>query len=149
MQAQTTEVHHIAGIIKVMNSGIEFYQEAKSKIEQPEYTGFFNRMIDAKEEAVFELQKFAVAETGAVENGSDTMTQARKAYSNLVDKISSSSTETYVSQLEEVEDKVLDEIDTALKKEQPADCEATLRRVYTRMKECHDEMRMLQNGIMH
>ena len=33
MQAQTTEVHHIADIIKVMNSGIEFYQEAKSKIE--------------------------------------------------------------------------------------------------------------------
>ncbi|MCO4786734.1 PA2169 family four-helix-bundle protein [Marinomonas atlantica] len=150
MLQATPEVNHISDIIKVMNSGIEFYQEAKGKVDSAEYTGFFNRMIDAKQEAVADLQKFAVAETGDLENGSDTMTEARKAYTNLVDKVSSTSTETnYVDQLEEVEDKVLAEISTALDKDQAPDCEVTLRRVHTRMKECHDEMRMLKKGITH
>lgn len=150
MLQHTPEVNHIADIIKVMNSGIEFYHEAKDKIDSPEYTSFFNRMIDAKESAVFELQKFAVVEKGDLETGSDTLTQARKVYTNLVDKISTESTAAnYVDQLEEVEDKVLEEIDDALNKDQAPDCEATLMRIKTRMKECHDEMRMLQNGVMH
>ncbi|CUB04506.1 conserved hypothetical protein [Marinomonas fungiae] len=150
MLQHTPEVNHIADIIKVMNSGIEFYQEAKEKIDRPEYTSFFNRMIDAKESAVFELQKYAVVEKGDLETGSDSMTEARKIYTKLVDKISTgSSAENYVDQLEEVEDKVLEEINEALAKDQAPDCEATLHRVKVRMKECHDEMRMLQNGLVH
>lgn len=150
MLQHTPEVNHIADIIKVMNSGIEFYHEAKDKVDNPEYSSFFNRMIDAKESSVFELQKFAVVEKGDLETGSDTMTEARKVYTKLVDKVSTERTAYhYVDQLEEVEDKVLDEINHALSKDQAPDCEVTLRRIYTRMKECHDEMRMLQNGVMH
>ncbi|SBS34784.1 hypothetical protein MAQ5080_02973 [Marinomonas aquimarina] len=150
MLQHTPEVNHISDIIKVMNSGVEFYHEAKGKVDRSEYTSFFNRMIDAKESAVLELQKFAVVEKGDFETGSDRMTEVRKVYTKLVNKISpESSAEHYVDQLEEVEDKVLAEIDRALEKDQAPECEVTLRRIYTRMKECHDEMRMLQDGIVH
>ena len=33
MQTQTDQVKHITNIIKVMNGGIEFYQEAKIKLD--------------------------------------------------------------------------------------------------------------------
>ena len=51
-----------------------------------------------------------------------------------------------VSQLEEVEDKVLEEFRTALKDEQPADCQSALRSTMTDMRACHDKMRSLKLG---
>lgn len=149
MLQSTTDTKPIANIIKTMNSGITFYQEAKEKVDESRYTGFFNRMIDAKAEAVFELQPFAVKETGDLVDGDDSMVEARKTYTKIADKLTSNSTAfTYVDQLEEVEDKVLEEIESALKKELTEDCEATLLRVQKRMKECHDEMRMLQQNVV-
>ncbi|RDL45267.1 hypothetical protein DN730_06555 [Marinomonas piezotolerans] len=150
MLQQSAEANHITDIIKVMNSGIQFYQKAKEKVDSQPYQSFFNRMIDAKAEAVFELQQFAVEEKGDLENGTDVIVKAREAYTEVVDKMTSNSTEfTYVDQLEEVEDRLLEEVDQALSKEQSLECEAALVRVQKRMKECHDEMRALQNGIVH
>ncbi|NVK72604.1 MAG: PA2169 family four-helix-bundle protein [Oceanospirillaceae bacterium] len=150
MQTQTAHAHHITDIIKVMNGGIEFYQEAKTKLDDTTYNAFFDRMIGAKSEAVAELQPFAVDQQGEVETDADNLVKARQAYTKLISKISSEpATFTYVDQLEEVEDKVLEELDLALERNQPQDCEVTLRRVKVRMKECHDEMKALQVAAQH
>jgi|TARA_R110000764_G_scaffold194023_1_gene279338 uncharacterized protein (TIGR02284 family) len=149
MQTQTAQTNHISDIIKVMNGGIEFYQEATTKLDNTTYQAFFDRMISAKEEAVAELQKFAVQEDGYPESDTSNAVKARQAYTKLLSKISSDSTFTYVDQLEEVEDKVLVEIDAALEKKQAQDCEVTLQRVKVRMKECHDEMKALQVTTQH
>ena len=149
MQNQTAQTNHITDIIKVMNGGIEFYQEAITKLDNTTYQAFFNRMISAKEEAVTELQKFAIEENGQSESNTSNSVKAHQAYTKLLSKISSDSAFTYVDQLEEVEDKVLDEIDTALEKKQAQDCEVTLQRVRVRMKECHDEMKALKVTAQH
>jgi uncharacterized protein (TIGR02284 family) len=149
MQTQTAQTNHISDIIKVMNGGIEFYQEATTKLDNTTYQAFFDRMISAKEEAVAELQKFAVQEDGYPESDTSNAVKARQAYTKLLSKISSDSTFTYVDQLEEVEDKVLVEIDAALEKKQAQDCEVTLQRVKVRMKECHDEMKALKVTTQH
>ncbi|MBU1294696.1 MAG: PA2169 family four-helix-bundle protein [Gammaproteobacteria bacterium] len=150
MQNQTAHAHHITDIIKVMNGGIEFYQEAKTKLDDSTYNAFFDRMIGAKTEAVTELQPFAIDQQGEVETDTNNLVKARQAYTKLISKISSESTAfTYVDQLEEVEDKVLEELDLALERNQTQDCEVTLRRVKVRMKECHDEMKALQVAAQH
>ncbi|MDP5057640.1 MAG: PA2169 family four-helix-bundle protein [Marinomonas hwangdonensis] len=150
MQNQTAHAHHITDIIKVMNGGIEFYQEAKTKLDDSTYKAFFDRMIGAKAEAVAELQPFAVAQQGEVETDTSNLVKARQAYTKLMSKITSETTTfTYVDQLEEVEDKVLEELDLALERNQTQDCEVTLRRVKVRMKECHDEMKALQVTAQH
>ncbi|RBO86123.1 PA2169 family four-helix-bundle protein [Marinomonas aquiplantarum] len=149
MQTQTTQSKHIADIIQVMQGGIEFYQEAKDKLQGARYQAFFNRMIDAKREAVDDLQPFAIAEQGYAELDTDNLVKARQTYTKLMAKLSDNKAFTYVDQLEEVEDKVLDEVDTALEKPQPQSCEVTLQRVKVRMKECHDEMKALQTAEQH
>ncbi len=150
MQNQTAHAHHITDIIKVMNGGIEFYQEAKTKLDNSTYKAFFDRMIGAKAEAVAELQPFAIDQQGEVETDTNNLVKARQTYTKLMSKISSDSTTfTYVYQLEEVEDKVLEELDLALERNQTQDCEVTLRRVKVRMKECHDEMKALQVTAQH
>ncbi|SBT19196.1 hypothetical protein MGA5115_03358 [Marinomonas gallaica] len=142
---QAIETKHVADIIKVMNGGIDFYEKAKQEVDSPRIQRMFDKMIDAKESAVTELQPFAIAENGEPENDSSFEVSARQAYTKVLDKVSRDSTEhTYVDQLEEVEDKVLEELDEALKLDQPAGCERALRAVQARMKECHDEMKALQ-----
>ena len=146
MQSQTAQAHHITDIIKVMNGGIEFYQEAKHKLDNRSYSALFDRMIHAKSEAIAELQPFAIQQKGEIELGSSNLVKARELYTKLMTNVTSETKEfAYADQLEEVEDKVLEELDLALERNQPQDCEVTLRRVKVRMQECHDEMKALQN----
>ena len=51
---------------------------------------------------------------------------------------------TYVKELEEVEDKTLEEIKAAMDKPQPADCEAALAKTLLTMQSCHAEMSRMQ-----
>ena len=143
---QAIETKHVADIIKVMNGGIDFYEKAKKEVDSQHVLRMFDKMINAKEAAIAKLQPYAVAEKGDKETGSNFEVSARQAYTKVLDSVSRHSSEhTYVDQLEEVEDKVLEELDEALKLEQPVGCEQALRTFQARMKECHDEMKALQN----
>jgi hypothetical protein len=66
---QGTEATHITDIIQVMNSGIDFYQKAQEKVEDPAIGALFQRMIDARKVSVERLQPYAVNEKGEREDG--------------------------------------------------------------------------------
>jgi len=125
---QGTEATHITDIIQVMNSGIDFYQKAQEKVE----------------ESVERLQPYAVNEKGEREDGSSFAVEARRAYTALLTTFSSHNDKTYVKELEEVEDKTLEEIKAAMDKPQPADCEAALAKTLLTMQSCHTEMSRMQ-----
>jgi len=137
---QGHDVHHIADIIQVMNSGIDFYEKAQEKVTDPSIIALFQRMIDARKVSIERLQPYAINETGHRENGSDFAVEARKAYTSLITKLGADKNATYVSELEEVEDKTLAEIKHALKKPQPHDCEAALSKTLLTIQSCHAEM---------
>lgn len=139
------QVKHVADIVKVMNGGIDFYEKAKQEVDSSRIQSMFDKMITAKETAVRELQPFVIEEQGNEENDSSFEVDAREKYTKLLDKLNSDSTEhNYVDQLEEVEDKVLEELDNALQHTQPAGCEEALLKIKAQMRECHDEMKALQ-----
>ena len=77
---QGTEATHITDIIQVMNSGIDFYQKAQEKVEDPAIGALFQRMIDARKVSVERLQPYAVNEKGEREDGSSFAVEARRAY---------------------------------------------------------------------
>ncbi|GKW51134.1 PA2169 family four-helix-bundle protein [Pseudoalteromonas shioyasakiensis] len=137
---QGQDVHHIADIIQVMNSGIDFYEKAQEKVTDPSIIALFQRMIDARKVSVERLQPYAINENGERENGSDFAVEARKAYTSVITKLGADKNATYVSELEEVEDKTLAEIKHALKKPQPHDCEAALSKTLLTIQSCHAEM---------
>ena len=137
---QGQDVHHIADIIQVMNSGIDFYEKAQEKVTDPSIIALFQRMIDARKVSVERLQPYAINENGERENGSDFAVEARKAYTSVITKLGADKNATYVSELEEVEDKTLAEIKHALKKPQSHDCEAALSKTLLTIQSCHAEM---------
>lgn len=140
----TVEVNHVSDIVQVLNSGIEFYQDAKKQVDNTQLASFFDRMINARKTVKQKLQPFAIAEEGEIEKGSAFTVEVRNIYTKIIGSMSSDKEHTYISQLEEVEDKTLEEIRTALHKKQPVDCEAALLSSLAIMQECHDEMKRLK-----
>jgi len=146
MTTSKPEVKKIAELIKVLNGGIEFYQNAKDKIDRLNIKSTFDTMIFEKQKAVEALQPFAIVEQGEIENDTAFAVDARQQYTKLLDTLTSDTEHTYIKQLEEVEDKVLEKFDSALEENQPAACAIELRRLQAIMQRCHDEMKALQHA---
>jgi uncharacterized protein (TIGR02284 family) len=146
MNNQTPDVKKVSDTIKVMQGGIDFYQEAITEVESNNVKGMFRKMIEGKEQAIESLQPYAINEQGERETDSDWMVDTRKMYTQLIGKMSSDTDHTYIKQLEEVEDKVLEVLDEALQEEQPQDCSAALRATKARAQQMHDEMKALQEA---
>lgn len=141
---QAPEINHITDIIQVMNSGIDFYEKAQEKVQDPAIGALFQRMIDARKVSVENLQPYAINQQGEREDGSSFVVEARRAFTTVMTKFSNDNDQTYVKELEEVEDKTLEEIKTAMKHPQPRDCEAALAKVLLTMQSCHAEMSRMQ-----
>ena len=145
----TQEVKHVTDIVQVLNSGIDFYTDAKEKVDDKRLAQFFDRMINARRMVKERLQPFAVQEEGKREEGSAFTVEARKVYTNVIGAMSSDKEATYIAQLEDVEDKTLEEIRIALKEKQPPQYESALLQSLATMQECHDEMRALKKATKH
>ena len=149
MNTQTQSVEKVSDVIQVMQAGIEFYDEAAKEFDNDSIKNTFQRMIVNKRAAIESLQPLAIAEQGDKETGTDWAVDARKMYTKFAGMMSSDERYTYVNQLEEVEDKVLEALDDAISADQPEPAMATLRTVKARAQTMHDEMNPLQNALEH
>lgn len=148
-QLNTPQINHASDIIQVLNSGIEFYSEAKEQVRDPRLAQFFERMLSARRSVKERLQPFAVLEEGKREEGTAFSVEVRKVYTKVIGALSSDTEHTYISQLEEVEDKTLEELRIALKDNQQPQYEAALLQSMATMQDCHDEMRALKLSVKH
>ena len=110
-------VEKVSSIIKVLNGGIEFYSDAIKKVESQSIKTVFQQMINDKQTAITTLQPFAVAEQGDYEDDNAMAVDIRSMYTKVISSLTSNSDHTFVSQLEEVEDKILAELREALKED--------------------------------
>lgn len=139
-------VEKVSSIIKVLNGGIEFYSDAIKKVDSQSVKAVFEKMISDKQAAITTLQPFAVAQQGEYEDDNAVSVDIRNMYTSVISSLTSNSDHTFVSQLEEVEDKILAVLRDALKEDQPAACTMALNNVLTDMKRNHDQMRALQKS---
>ncbi|MDN3641044.1 PA2169 family four-helix-bundle protein [Simiduia curdlanivorans] len=107
---------NVNNIIKVLNSGKDFYQHAIDKVDNSGLVMVFRSMVDARNNALIKLQPFAQMTDGEREAGDSWVVKAREAYADLRAALSKDPDHTYIEQLEEVEDKTLVELKTALNK---------------------------------
>ncbi|MCF6436284.1 MULTISPECIES: PA2169 family four-helix-bundle protein [Pseudoalteromonas] len=131
-------------LIKVLNAGVEFYTQAKKNIDNLILARIFEKNILDKAQAVSELQKFIVADEGKIEDDNALSVELRESYTKVISLISTDKEHTYLSQLEEVEDKVLRKIDRALKQDLPPSCTLALNQIRSVMQANHDEMKGLK-----
>ncbi|MDX1677561.1 DUF2383 domain-containing protein, partial [Arsukibacterium sp.] len=63
-QVNNAEIKQVHDIIQVLNSGIDFYGDAKEKVDDRQLAQFFDRMLNARRLVKERLQPFAVRKDG-------------------------------------------------------------------------------------
>ncbi len=142
----SNDIQHIADVVQVLNSGIDFYSQAREKVDDANVQYVFDQMIEARKQARARLQPLAMLEKGEVEDGSDWAVETRRLYAKVIAAFSDDEVHTLVDQLEEVEDKTLKELKTAFEKSEAATTKRAVAEVLTLMQACHDKMLALQKS---
>lgn len=141
------EITAIRDLIKVLNDGVNFYTDAKIELRGSGYESVFQEMIDVRQNALVRLQPLLYAREGDVEEGNTIEGSLRKTYADLLAKIKSSKSKTYIVQLEELEDRTLETIKKAQQEVVSIDFNIALNYILVSMQECHNRMRALKRNV--
>lgn len=143
----TTEISAIRDLIKVLNDGVSFYNDAKVELKGSGYDNVFQEMIDIRQNALTRLQPLLYAREGEVEDGNTVGGSLRQAYTDLLAKIKSNKSKTYIVQLEELEDRTLEFVKKAQAEAVSVDFTIALNYILISMQECHNRMRSLKRNV--
>lgn len=143
----TNEISAIRDLIKVLNDGVKFYTDAKIELKGSGYDAIFQEMIDVRQNALVRLQPLLYAREGEVEGGQTLEGSLRKAYTDLLAKIKSNKSKTYIVQLEELEDRTLEHVKKAQEEVVSVDFTIALNYILISMQECHNRMRALKRNV--
>lgn len=149
MSNQSLHTEKVADVIQVMKAGVEFYEEAENKVENEFVKATFRRMSRNKKAAIEAIQPMVIVNEGKREEDTSFAVETRKAYTNFISTFSNNEDHTYVKQLEEVEDKILDILDEALEDEKTANGKQVLTIIRTDAQKMHDDMKVLQEQTKH
>ncbi len=141
------EISAIRDLIKVLNDGVNFYTDAKLELKGSGYETLFQEMIDVRQNALVRLQPLLYAREGDVEDGQTIEGSLRKAYTELLAKIKSSKSKTYIVQLEELEDRTLAFVKKAQQEVVSVDFTIAVNYILISMQECHHRMRSIKRNV--
>lgn len=136
---------YLNDLVRALNSSIHFYRAAKQDVPNIILVGVFDEIAQSHRACVEALQPFITYSVGEPEKGNSFAVELRKVYASILACIKSDSDLTYLSQLEEVEDKLLERCDRALEEHIPVTCRVIVNEVRASIQVSHD--RML--GILH
>lgn len=142
-----SEISAIRDLIKVLNDGVNFYTDAKTELKGSGYDSIFQEMIDVRQNALVRLQPLVYAREGEVEDGKTMEGALRKGYTELLAKIKSNKSKTYIDQLEELEDRTLEHVKQAQAEAVSVDFTIALNYILISMQECHNRMRSLKRNV--
>jgi uncharacterized protein (TIGR02284 family) len=141
------EITAVRDLIKVLNDGVNFYTDAKIELKGSGYESIFQEMIDIRQNALVRLQPLLYAREGDVEVGQTIEGSLRKTYTDLLAKLKSSKSKTYIVQLEELEDRTLEYVKKAQTEVVSVDFSIALNYIQVSMQECHNRMRSLKRNV--
>ena len=133
-------LEQISHIIRLLQSGVDFYEEALEKIDDKKIKTRLFRVQKNKELTIIKLQSILVKEEGAFENGVSPSVEIRRFYTHLASFIGEKPIDQYLENLREVEEKVLYAIDEAFEVPLPQEAKNVLETARKNAHEIHGEM---------
>ena len=132
-------------IVQIARDGLEFYQDAATEVKSERLKAVFSRMANHKRQLITALStNLALNDEEAPTDG--TMAGSiRKGYAEVRTMLGADEDKTYVTQLEETEDRLLHHFEDALKDCDDVGVKALLQQHYPQVRACHDEMRALKH----
>ena len=134
-------------IVEVARDGASFYDSAQEKTKNARLKAVFARMAAAKRELVTGLSDHLAATGERPPEGGTLFGSLRRLYADVVATVAADDDHIYVSQLEEAEDRLLEQIEKAIELAKTSDVRVQLQAYLPKVRECHDEMRDLKEHL--
>ena len=136
-------------IVHTAREGASFYEAARDKASKPELREVFTRMADAKQALITELSAALMSKGEVVPEGGSSAVALRKVYADVRAMVSNNDDAIYVGELEEVEDRLVSEMKTALIETTDPTMKVTLQQAMLSVSQCHNEMRDLKHSMVN
>ena len=134
-------------IVEIARDGANFYDSAQDKTKNVRLKAVFARMAAAKRELVTGLSDHLAATGEQPPDGGTLFGSLRRLYADVVATVAADDDHVYVNQLEEAEDRLLEQIEKAIELAQTSDVRVQLQAYLPKVRECHDEMRDLKEHL--
>jgi uncharacterized protein (TIGR02284 family) len=144
-----TDTATLKDLVEVLNDGKKFYEEASTKVTQPELKKLFGRMALTKGAIAGDLKTKIVAAGKDAPQGGSFTGSVQKAYSEIRAKLSSSPDGEYVGQLENFEDRIVHAFRDAADKSDDAEVRALASKYMPEVLRDHNEMSSLKHQMKH
>ena len=142
MSFKTEQLNELIAIIR---DGQRFYEHAHDEIKDARLQAVFRDMAQAKHQMIQALAVKVAANQEAPTSSGTVFGRLRQTYTDARAALSSDEAATYVAQLEEAEDRILEAFEDALETAEP-DVRALLAVEMPKVRECHQRIRELKNA---
>ncbi|MEQ9727594.1 PA2169 family four-helix-bundle protein [Pseudomonas sp. WHRI 8822A] len=142
MSQKTEQLNELIAIIR---DGQRFYEHAHDEIKDDRLQALFRDMAQAKHQVIQALSVKVAANHEEPTSSGTLVGKLRQAYADARATLSSDEESTYVAQLENAEDRILEAFEDAMDTAQP-DVRALLAVEMPKMRACHQRMRELKNA---
>jgi uncharacterized protein (TIGR02284 family) len=148
MQNYDNDIDAVNGLIKTTIDSVDGYRAAAEDADNTRYQAMFFKRADEREAVADRLQSY-VRELGATPEDSGSMAaSAHRAFMGLRDAITGSDDTAIIEEVERGEDRIKDEFEKAMSdNELSAATRSIITECYQSVREGHDEMRDLKNGV--
>ncbi|OLU33947.1 hypothetical protein BVH03_03530 [Pseudomonas sp. PA15(2017)] len=142
MSYKTEQLNELIAIIR---DGQRFYEHAHDEIEDVRLQALFRDMAQAKHQVIQALAVKVAANHEEPTSSGTLVGKLRQAYADARATLSSDEEATYIAQLEEAEDRILEAFEDAMESAQP-DVRALLAVEMPKVRACHQRMRELKSA---
>ncbi|AEF20190.1 MULTISPECIES: ferritin-like domain-containing protein [Pseudomonas] len=142
MSQKTEQLNELIAIIR---DGQRFYEHAHDEIKDERLQALFRDMAQAKHQVIQALAVKVAANHEAPASSGTLMGKLRQAYADARATLSSDEEATYIAQLEDAEDRILEAFEDAMESAQP-DVRALLAVEMPKVRACHQRMRELKKA---
>lgn len=142
----TSKTEQLNELIAILRDGQRFYEHAHDEVKDVRLQALFRDMAQAKNQIIQALAVKVAANHDEPTSSGTVTGKLRQAYADARATLSSDEEATYVAQLEEAEDRILESFEDALESAEP-DVRALLAVEMPKVRACHERMRDLKNAM--
>lgn len=131
----------VTNLISVCKDGLDFYRAASELVGDNDIKQLFNKNADIRESIIINLESYMKLRGIEVDPSGTLEGKTRKLFGGLIAFVSTNKDKKYVEQLEEAEDRSLEEFHKALAKETSPELRERIVGFVNDLQQTHDRMR--------
>lgn len=134
-------------LIQIATDSATFYSRALEKVQDPDVRRILTDMGQHKRDVAVSLRQAMQMDDATVDPNGTLSGAMRRAYADLLAMMSPDDDKVYVGQLEEMEDKLLENLKEAIDEIEDPRIVAILQSHLPRITACHSEMSALKSRL--